>query len=58
MRSVLMNLYEFMRGEVAKITKKNTNNLLKLPLLMHRDGVFPNIIVVESRYRIYNYEHF
>jgi len=45
--SVHMNCYEFMRGYEAKIAQ-NTNNLLKRRLLMHHDGVLPQIIAVES----------
>jgi hypothetical protein len=42
-----MNFYECMRGYAVKITY-NTNNLFKQLLLMHRYGVLPKIIAVES----------
>jgi hypothetical protein len=52
-----MSFYEFMCGYVVKIIQ-NTNNLFKKLLLVHRHGVLPKIIVVESRYLIFNNENF
>jgi hypothetical protein len=46
-RSVHMNLHEFMRSYDAKITQ-NTINTFKLQFLVHMDDVLCQISVVES----------